>query len=315
MDDTDTFKYDPFWRRIYKSSSNGTSIYAYDGDNLIEETNASGTVVARYSQTENLDEPLAMLRSGTTSYYQADGLGSVTSLSSTAGAIANSYTYDSFGNTVASSGSIVNNFRYTAREFDTETNLQFLRARYYDPQTSRFVSEDPIGFESSDFNFYRYSWDDPVNFFDPSGLTPSTNWNFFWNWALGIGPRTRNYGPNDIETQEMMKANGAAVIRNLFYQKGCKNVTDVAYGTGHVFRDTVTSPFSTPFQVGGFAGASATNNGNGTVTFVIPNVAGTHSFFYHIVPDRSSPTGPMSNITQTFTWTEPINPAGGCGCK
>jgi hypothetical protein len=74
-----TFKYDPFGRRIYKSSSSGTSIYAYDGDNLIEETNSSGTAVARYSQGLNIDEPLAMLRSGTTSYYQADGLGSLTS--------------------------------------------------------------------------------------------------------------------------------------------------------------------------------------------------------------------------------------------
>jgi len=73
---TVTFKYDPFGRRIYKSSSNGTSIYAYDGDNLAEETNSSGTVVARYTQGEDIDEPLAVLRSSTTSYYQADGLGS-----------------------------------------------------------------------------------------------------------------------------------------------------------------------------------------------------------------------------------------------
>ena len=54
----------------------------YDGDNLVEETNATGAVVARYSQTQNIDEPLAMLRSATTSYYHSDGLGSVSSLSS-----------------------------------------------------------------------------------------------------------------------------------------------------------------------------------------------------------------------------------------
>ena len=63
-------KYDPFGRRIYKSSSSGTSIYAYDGDNLIEETNSSGGAVARYSQGLSIDQPLAMLRSGTTSYYR-----------------------------------------------------------------------------------------------------------------------------------------------------------------------------------------------------------------------------------------------------
>jgi len=72
---TVSFKYDPFGRRIYKSSSSGTSVYAYDGDNLVEETNSSGAVMARYEATQNIDEPLAMLRSGATSYYHADGLG------------------------------------------------------------------------------------------------------------------------------------------------------------------------------------------------------------------------------------------------
>lgn len=82
---TVSFKYDPFGRRIEKVSPTTTSIFAYDGDNLIEETNSSGTAVARYSDGLNIDEPLAMLRSSTTSYYDADGLGSITSLSSSAG--------------------------------------------------------------------------------------------------------------------------------------------------------------------------------------------------------------------------------------
>ncbi len=75
-----SFKYDPFGRRIYKSSSSGTSVFAYDGDNMVEETNSSGLAIARYSQGLNIDEPLAMLRSGATSYYHADGLGTITSL-------------------------------------------------------------------------------------------------------------------------------------------------------------------------------------------------------------------------------------------
>lgn len=164
-----TFKYDPFGRRIYKSSSSGTSVYAYDGQNLIEETNASGAVVARYSQGVNIDEPLAMLRSGTTSYYQADGLGSLTSLSNTSGALANTYTYDSFGNLVASSGSLVNSFRYTGREFDTETNLYYYRARYYDPAAGRFISEDPLRFRGGSVDFYPYARQDPALLIDPWG--------------------------------------------------------------------------------------------------------------------------------------------------
>ena len=70
-----------------------------------------------------------MLRGGATSFYQADGLGSLTSVSNTSGALASSYTYDSFGNLVASSGSLVNSFRYTGREFDAETSLYYYRAK------------------------------------------------------------------------------------------------------------------------------------------------------------------------------------------
>ncbi len=166
-----SFKYDPFGRRIYKSSSSGTSVYAYDGDNVIEETNAVGAVVARYEQGLNIDEPLAMLRAGATSYYHADGLGSVTSLSNTAGALAQTYTFDSFGKQTASTGSLVNPFQYTGRESDPETGLYYYRARYYDPAVGRFVSEDPIGF-SGGSNFYRYARNNPVRRKDPSGLCP-----------------------------------------------------------------------------------------------------------------------------------------------
>jgi hypothetical protein len=66
--------------RIHKSSSSGTSVHAYGGDNLIEEANSSGAVVARSAQTQNVEEPLATLQSSTTSYYDADGLGSITPL-------------------------------------------------------------------------------------------------------------------------------------------------------------------------------------------------------------------------------------------
>ena len=164
-----SYRYDPMGRRIYKSSSSGTSIYAYDFDTLVEETNSSGAAIARYTQSGLIDEPLAMLRSGVTSYYQADGLGSVTSLSNAAGALAQTYTFDSFGSQTASSGSLTNPFRYTALEFDTETNLQFSRARYYDPSTGRFISEDPIRFGGG-ISFYPYVGNQPTNFSDPSGL-------------------------------------------------------------------------------------------------------------------------------------------------
>jgi RHS repeat-associated protein len=168
---TVTFKYAPLGHRIYNSSSTSTSIYAFDGDNLIEETNATGSVVARYSLTQNIDEPLAMLRGGTTSLFNADALGSVTSLSNSVGAVAQTYTYDSFGKPTASAGSLTNPFQYTGREFDSETGIQYDRARYYDPTTGKFISEDPVRYLGGS-NFYAYAKNNTPDLADPQGLSP-----------------------------------------------------------------------------------------------------------------------------------------------
>jgi RHS repeat-associated protein len=106
--------------------------------------NASGSISARYTEAPSIDEPLAESRSSTTSFYEADGVGSITSLTSSSGTIANSYTYDSFGKLTASSGSIANPFQYTGRDFDPESGLRYYRARYYDAASGRFLSEDPL---------------------------------------------------------------------------------------------------------------------------------------------------------------------------
>ena len=186
---TVTFKYDPFGRRIYKSSSSATSIYAYDGDNLVEETTSSGTAVARYSQGLNIDEPLAMLRSSATSYYNADGLGSITSLGNAAGTLAQTYTFDSFGNQTASSGSLTNPFQYTARESDPETGLYYYRARYYDPSTGKFLSGDPTGYAGG-MNVYDYVLNSPASYFDPFGLDA---WKKTHSWARADIEAYSNY--------------------------------------------------------------------------------------------------------------------------
>jgi RHS repeat-associated protein len=188
-----SFNYDPFGRRIEKISPTTTSIFAHDGDNLVETANASGGEVARYTQGQNIDEPLAMERGSTTDYYEADGLGSITSLTASNGNIAQSYTYDSFGNTTNSSGSLTNFFRYTAREFDTETNLYYYRARYYDPSSGRFVKEDPARFEAG-FNFYAYVANSAPNFSDPLGQFP-TSWHYNVTYQLAsevFGPKCLN---------------------------------------------------------------------------------------------------------------------------
>jgi len=67
-----------------------------------------------------------------------------TSLSNGTGSLAQTYTFDSFGNQTASSGSLTSPFQYTARESDPETGLYYYRARYYDPVVGKFLTEDPL---------------------------------------------------------------------------------------------------------------------------------------------------------------------------
>ena len=63
----------------------------------------------------------------------------------------------------------MNPFQYTARDYDSETGLRYYRARFYDQNIGRFISEDPIGF-SGGVDFYAYVRNSPVNLFDPMGL-------------------------------------------------------------------------------------------------------------------------------------------------
>jgi RHS repeat-associated protein len=169
----------PLGRRIQKiwpnTANNSTMVrnYLYDGANIVTELNASGAVVASYTQGAGIDEPLAMRRGGYISYYHADGLGSVTSLTNTNAQPVATYVYDSFGNTTATEG-IFNPFRYTGREQDPETGLYYYRARYYDPTIGRFLSEDPIGFRGG-INKYAYVGNRPLNFVDPFGKCGGPN--------------------------------------------------------------------------------------------------------------------------------------------
>ena len=186
---TVNFKYDPFGRRIQKAFTQGsttTTNYVYDGANTIEDVDANGAVLARYTQGLSIDEPLAELRGSTTSYYEADGRGSITSLSNSAGALANTYTYDSFGKLTASTGTIVNPFQYTARDYDSETGLRYYRARYYDQNTGRFLSEDPLRLAGGSPNYYPYAMNNPVLVSDPTGLCADTN-QFVEHYFFGNG--------------------------------------------------------------------------------------------------------------------------------
>ena len=102
---------------------------AHIGANVIQELDNSWNLLARYAPGLGMDQQLAELRSGVTSYYQQDGLGSVSSLSNSAATLANTYIYDSFGNLAASTGTLINPFQYAGRDFDSEDGPNWVQRR------------------------------------------------------------------------------------------------------------------------------------------------------------------------------------------
>ncbi len=244
---TVNFKYDPFGRRIQKAfTQNGTTTttnYVYDGPNLLETLDQSGNPLSRYTVALNIDEPLSTLVSGTTDYYEQDGLGSVTSLSNSVGSLANTYTYDSYGKLTASTGTVPNPFQYSAREFDAEIATYYHRARYYDPTIGRFISEDPIGLGGG-VDFYAYVWNRPTAFTDPLGLGGKP-WNCFFpnpncfiyygNWG-GPGWTGGQFDPYEDLTPEQI----SHLLPPVDAQDECYKEHDICYSDARV-RNQCTS--------------------------------------------------------------------------
>ena len=167
-----TYRYDAIGRRIEKNVDGVVNQYIYDGLEIFMEFDGTGSLIGHYLHGNELDKRLVAERGSDAFFYHVDRLGSVRKLTDAAGAVVNSYDYDSFGNFESRTESVDNPFAFTGREFDAESGLYYYRARYYDPNAGRFLSEDPIGFAAGDFNLYRYVSNNPANAQDATGLSP-----------------------------------------------------------------------------------------------------------------------------------------------
>ena len=99
-----------------------------------------------------------------TVFFLCDGLGSTTGLTDEAGDEIADYEYDVFGTVRAHTGASTE-FSFTGEQNDA-SGLEYLRARYYEPATGRFLSRDPLGLPQA----YTYTSSNPMTFVDPRGL-------------------------------------------------------------------------------------------------------------------------------------------------
>jgi RHS repeat-associated protein len=179
------YRYDPYGRLVLRTATDSAPsterLYLYgagsNSSNITKEVDLVSGNTTEY-QYAGIDHPTmsvtrnsagTVLQSRT---YMMDGLGNVVG-SALDGSTGAAIIYDSWGNVVTDSTAFMRlgrlRFGFKGMLYDETTGLYNARARWYQPDVGRFMSEDPLGL-SAGINQYAFAADDPIDASDPSGL-------------------------------------------------------------------------------------------------------------------------------------------------
>ena len=166
-------EYDPNGNRVSQTIAAQETHFLVDTQQpysqVLLEYRPSGLIVASHVYGHGLT---SRAQNGARVYYHVDGLGSTRALTDAAGAVLNRYQYDAFGRSLSQTGGTPNPYLFAGEQRDAALGLDYLRARYYDPSTGRFVSRDSFPASAQfplSLNKYLYALANPVNYRDPSG--------------------------------------------------------------------------------------------------------------------------------------------------
>jgi len=171
-----TYTYDADGNRVKKASSSTGTLYWHSSVGVIAETDLSGATKSEYvffggKRIARIDAPANSLH-----YYLSDHLNSTSMIVSASGSVEEESDYSPYGSEYGVTAG-PNHYKFTGRERDTETGLDYFGARYYTGPTGRFMSPDPANL-SVDFwlpqtwNRYTYSLNNPLSMVDRNGLWP-----------------------------------------------------------------------------------------------------------------------------------------------
>ena len=179
---TVSFTYDEFGMRTTKTAGGITTNYVYENGKLLREVTGSDKIDFVYGS-----DGIIGFRIGNKNYlYRKNVFGDVTEIYSDNGTLVGKYSYTAFGECIVkvNEGGIAekNPIRYRGYYYDEETSLYYLKSRYYDPVTGRFITIDDISYIDPEtingLNLYAYCGNNPVMRVDENG-------NAWWHWLLG----------------------------------------------------------------------------------------------------------------------------------
>jgi RHS repeat-associated protein len=174
--------------------------YLYDADgSLAGWYDGNGGLRAVFVYGRRRHVPESMLSGGTLYRIVTDHIGSVRLVVDAAsGAVAQQIDYDPFGRVLRDSKPGFQPFGFAGGLVDEHTGLVRFGVRDYDPETGRWISQDPLYFRTGSTNFYQYAANDPVNRSDPGGL---------WSAELSFG-----VGSVSLTWQEGVGLSGTVAI-------------------------------------------------------------------------------------------------------
>jgi RHS repeat-associated protein len=169
-----TLRYDPLGRLYEVGGPAGLTRLLDDGDALVGEYDASGTLLRRYvhGADSTADDPIAWYEgSGFAAtnerQLRPDWHASIVLVTDSAGAVLGINRYDEYG--IPQSGNI-GRFQYTGQAWLAELGMSYYKARFYSPTLGRFLQTDPTGYKDQ-VNLYAYVGNDPIDHIDPTGAT------------------------------------------------------------------------------------------------------------------------------------------------
>ena len=169
------YLYSPGTNARIRKTLNGSEITNYVVDpirgfpQVVLETDGSGTPQVSYVYGKNI---ISQKRGTDQSFYHREGTPSIRCLTDNTGTVTDRYTYEAFGQELDTTGSTLNHYRFVGEQYDPDLGLYYLRARYLDPLTGRFVSRDAaqgIPTDPETYHPYVYVKNNPVMFIDPTG--------------------------------------------------------------------------------------------------------------------------------------------------